>query len=371
MQAYTTIPTLAKWQSDSSVALAVRNSDTVLSRIDFLVSAFNGAPASAGRGIVCDLYFSIDYWLKYVKTNRNMEKRREPAMMALYKCVVDFLCGLFNCPLNALPRELDMMFGRELSEGGFRTDFGDDKAQYLERKELDNYKLWFKGGLAYQWTSQRGKSTRKPMSSASVHNAASFVTSAEDHAPNLNYGQFILTMGRDLYMARHTPGEEDKFNGFYHSSYVAGQAVMAAGSMLIESGRVRRIRSDSGHYRPVDTNMMSTLRALQMVGAPIHDVIIENFTGKKAVPAPEFWAANADWGKLKESSAKNEALRKKLHGIKKGILDTKRQKQSSQGKLKDPPYGGDDGDAEQNDIGHGDVKAPVDPPYGMGGDDAE
>ena len=309
------MPTLSKWQSDSSVAMATRKSDPVLSRIDFLVSAFHDAPMSAARGVACDLYYCIDYWLKYVKTNRNMNKGREPAMRALYACTVEFLCSAFHCSVNVLPRELDMMFGRELSELGFKFDFEHGKAEYLEGKEIEKYKIWFKGGRAYQFTRPPEKAARRLLDSSRLHNPEAFVR-REGQLPNADYGAFVLTMGRDFYMARHAPGEANQFNGFYHSSYVAGQTVMAAGSMLIRSGRIMRIRSDSGHYKPVDTNMLQVLRALRMVGMPIDDIVVEDFLGNGAVKAPAFWSANGDWNKLKDSRDKNLALRKDLQKYK-------------------------------------------------------
>ena len=89
---YNDIPTLEQWKRDSSVTLATRANDTVLVRIDELVNAVGRAPDDGARTyIVSDLFFTLDYWLKVYKTGRGMEKGREPAIMALYKCVVDEL----------------------------------------------------------------------------------------------------------------------------------------------------------------------------------------------------------------------------------------------------------------------------------------
>jgi hypothetical protein len=315
MPRYTRIPTLSAWQSDSNVLLAIRRTDTVLHRIDTLVSAFDEAPLHLMRGIACDMYFSIDYWLQHVKTNRNMDQRREPAMRELYLAVVDFLCGVFNCTVNLLPRELDLMFGRELSELGFKIDFEFGRAQYLQRKELENCKIWFKGGLAYQWGRHAEQRVRTLLNSANSHNPEAFVVK-EGQLPNPGYGAFILTMDRNLYMARHQPGENKAFNGFYHSSYLAGQAVMAAGSMLVEAGRIRRMRSDSGHYKPFDTNMLQVLQTLKMLGMPIHDIMVEDFRGRNAVKAPVFWVANGEWDKLKQRRDENLKERQGVHGYK-------------------------------------------------------
>lgn len=317
---YTRIPTFSAWQSDSSVPLAIRRSDVVLHRIDNLVWTFHEAPFHLMRGVACDLYFSIDYWLQHFKTNHQMDKRRAPAMNALYAAVVDFLCGAFNCRINTLPRELDLMFGRELSELGFRMDMEFGRAQYLQRKELDHCRIWFKHGLAYQLGSGTEGRTYKPLDSADLHNPDAFVAK-EGQLPNAGYGAFVLSMDRKLYMARHKPGENGAFNGFYHSSYLGGQSVMAAGSMLIQSGRIRRIRSDSGHYKPYDTNMVQVLLTLKMLNVPIHDIVVENFLGKGATKAPLFWNANGDWTKLTQRRDENLKERRKLFGHKQEVLN--------------------------------------------------
>jgi len=309
------IPTLAKWQSDSSVALTVRKSDPVLHRIDFLISAFHEAPLYLVRGIACDLYFSIDYWLAQYKSNSAMSKGRQPAMYALYKSVVDFLCATFNCTVNVLPRELDLMFGRELSELGFKFDFEHGKARYLQRKELDKHRIWFRDGRAYRWATPPAHAARIPVNSKEMHNPEAFVVKPGQR-PNADYAAFILTMDRRLYMGRHEPGTPNKFDGFYHSSYIAGQTVMAAGSMLIRDGRILRIRSDSGHYKPVDTNMLQLLQTLKMVGVPIHNIFVEDFLGGNAVRGPVFWVANGDWYKMTKHRDENLALRRNLHSYK-------------------------------------------------------
>lgn len=339
MAGYTSIPTLDRWRSDSSVVLAVRKADPILHRIDGLIAAYHEASASCANGIVCDLYFSIDYWLRSVKTNRNMAKGREPAMAALYRCVVNLLCGAFGCQVSTLPRELDLMFGRELSELGFRFDVEYKKARYLERKALEAYRIWFRAGKAYQFTTPPLKAGRQLLHSANLHNPDAFVR-AEGQAENAGYGAFILTLDRRFYMARHMPGEANKFNGFYHSSYVAGQTVMAAGSMLIEHGRVRRMRSDSGHYKPTDTNMLAALQALRMLGVAIQDVWVEDFKGLHPVLAPEFLKASGNWSKLSQNRDDNLKLRKELYRDKERVRNPRPAPMEALA-LVDTPYGDD------------------------------
>ncbi len=110
---YNTIPTQAQWLKDSSVRLAVRSHDPILKRIDTLLGYLESLRGQPNYPVVvCDLFFTLDYWLKIYRSNRHMDKGRAPAVQALYERVVKVLCETFNCPLNALPRELELMFGR-------------------------------------------------------------------------------------------------------------------------------------------------------------------------------------------------------------------------------------------------------------------
>ena len=82
--------------------------------------------------------------------------------------------------------------------------------------------------------------------------------------------------------------------------------------MLIKDGKILRIRSDSGHYKPLDTNILSVLRALQMLGYRIYGITIEDYLGKTAVGAEYFISLNADWRKLQDSHHANQQLSRDL-----------------------------------------------------------
>src|SRR5262249_54021016 len=96
---YMSIPLPDDWQRDSYVTLAIRNNDTTLRRIDNLIQQYahnegNSAAARFRRQcLACDLYFTLDYWLKSYRTNFQMASGRADTVEALYRCVVDRLCG--------------------------------------------------------------------------------------------------------------------------------------------------------------------------------------------------------------------------------------------------------------------------------------
>jgi hypothetical protein len=284
MPTYKTIPSLSKWQSDSSVALAVRAKDIVLARIDALLDHYLRTKDAAERLIfLSDLHLTIDYWLKSYRANKVMEKGRLPAVQALYERVAYTLCEAFKCTINGLPRELELMWGREMSALGVQVDVVHDQAEYITRAEAAKFRLFFKAGLAYQlpWFDSTAGLGPVLAESKHAHDTNAFVQPRDvpgfPRLPNAGYGFFVLTMGRDLYMAKHRPGGTAK--GFYHSSYVGGDPIVCSGSMKIERGVLKRIRFDSGHYKPQANNCRALLMALRMWAVPLDHVWFEDFNG--------------------------------------------------------------------------------------------
>lgn len=68
-----------------------------------------------------------------------------------------------------------------------------------------------------------------------------------------NFMMYVANFLGEIYIKGH---EE----GFHHSSFLAGSAVLAAGTILIRYGRIRIITAMSGHYRPTAENMQTFCR---------------------------------------------------------------------------------------------------------------
>jgi hypothetical protein len=293
---YKNPPSVEQWRNDSSVTFATRKNDVILTRIDSLMEALWKAPDAAAQLFVgCDLFFSLDYWLKIAKNNPKMEKERQPAIQALYEWVVGFLCRSFNVTVNVLPRELEYMFGREMGDHGSKLDQEWDCARYLTRAEAKKYRLWFKKGKAYQfpwWDKSKsfGADFGKMLTLAEsdrAHNPA-VISQAK-------FGGFAMSMGRDFYLARHHCGGIGQFTNHYHSSYLAGNAVMCAGTMLIEGGVIKCVRTDSGHYQPTDAHLLNVLQAFQMVQVPLSTLYVENYNGTMRSRGTDFLASQGNW----------------------------------------------------------------------------
>lgn len=61
-----------------------------------------------------------------------------------------------------------------------------------------------------------------------------------------------------------------KYRGkFHHSSFLQGGAVLSAGGIVVEHGRIMKLTADSGHYRPNFDNFMGTVQLLKDWGADL------------------------------------------------------------------------------------------------------
>lgn len=61
-----------------------------------------------------------------------------------------------------------------------------------------------------------------------------------------------------------------KYRGkFHHSSFLQGGAVLSAGGIVVEHGRIMKLTADSGHYRPNFDSFMSTVQMLKDWGADL------------------------------------------------------------------------------------------------------
>jgi hypothetical protein len=301
-KAYTATPTLAQWQKDSSIALVRRSDDTVLTRIDTLVDEYRKAADPYVKiQLKADLFFTLDYWLKDVKRNASMNKKREPAVYALYKFTAETLAKSLGTTINVLPEYLERHFGRRLSYHGEHLDVLAQCAIYLTRAEVDKYRLTFRNGKAYMfdWPGKGKEGAEKGSGGLlSLVLADSSTAASPVFRKSTNWGGFAMSMGRELYMARHhcrqNVGEE---GNFYHSSYLAGEPVLCAGTIKMKNGIIAEVCNDSGHYRPDARNFIGFLQTLQMHGVNVASVIVGDYSGALRAYGHHFLAAQGNWAR--------------------------------------------------------------------------
>ncbi len=290
MPTYTEMPALDKWKIDSRAAATAksfgdleRDKDIILKRLDALIEGYHSTSDGCAQAyMTTDLFFTIDYWLKLAsQKNSGVNSSREPAVMALYKFVIDSLCALFGgVTVNVLPRELEMTFGRELGYHGGHIDAMPGVATYLTRAEARKYKLFFKEGRAYQyqWNSRRWKDKKLQLAN-SKQVGWKYHSSIKSNMFDDGYAGFCCSMSRDLYMAHHKGGFDR--DNFFHSSYLGGDTVMCTGSMKIINGEITGIKNDSGHYRPTLDHIVNVLETLQMFGVDLKVIKVSWFDKSK------------------------------------------------------------------------------------------
>jgi hypothetical protein len=77
---------------------------------------------------------------------------------------------------------------------------------------------------------------------------------------------YVWDMHSRLYINRKLPGR------FHHSSFVAGGAVKAAGSIVVEDGVLKQLTTWSGHYRPRSSDIAMFLEWLEAKQVNMKDV---------------------------------------------------------------------------------------------------
>ncbi|MGA2721369.1 MAG: hypothetical protein ABSG79_03045 [Bryobacteraceae bacterium] len=280
--------------------------DIILNRNEELIDLHNGCIEEYLRlAYECDLFFTIDYWLKYYKSNSALyEGDQANVVQQLYLEIVNMLCTAFKVSVNVLPRELETMFGRELTGEGHKVDVEWGQGGYVKDKtELGKYRLRFKDGKVYQypwWEASPSNGALVLAESKRAQPTKSVHVGASTDKPN--WGYCVMTMNREIYMAQHAmperlPNGKLKL-GTYHSYYLQGQPTQFAGSMLIKNGAVEGVCPDSGHYKPTDNSTLALLWALQMFGVSLDGVAVFPWDAGATVMANDFVASKGDWNAL-------------------------------------------------------------------------
>ena len=326
---YTVVPTPARFQKDSSVTFAFRKDDPVLTNLDWLLEHYDKQRLRHDRlkcrVLLSHLFLSANSWVKgFSQKDPRMKKERYPAVIALFEAVVNELAGSDHFNLDAahfvpvavgqdakagpvwrsgnrasqVASRIREYFGQKLHADGYDTDVTHKMAKYFTECERQVYRLRFCGGRAYQypWWLPHHPTSMVPAESekAEAGIARREENSEDKYAASPGYGNFVMTLEREVFMAKHTVSN-DVYSSIFHSSYTAGGPVILAGSMLVKRGDIRAIRCDSGHYRPSRFNVVLGLQGLQMHGVNLRRVRLYDFKGGDAGTAYDFLRKGVKW----------------------------------------------------------------------------
>lgn len=86
----------------------------------------------------------------------------------------------------------------------------------------------------------------------------------QTHFSGRGWAIFVCSPSNKLYSGSHEAGKH------HHSSFLGGGAVIAAGELVVDDGKVRVVTAKSGHYRPSAANLRNFVNAMQGIpGASI------------------------------------------------------------------------------------------------------
>jgi hypothetical protein len=295
---YSSVPSANRFRSDSSVTFAVRRKDIILSHIDWLLSKLETTPEKRVV-ILCDLFMTCNFWIKaYHEHNPNIERQRYPVVLALFESIVGALAKTWGCSQTKVAQTIREIYGRDMHTHGFQVDYGQGRAKYFSPIEAAQYRLRFKGGLAYQyqwWDPKLSHRLTLADSSRCYTEVSRRGENGRMAVGSKDYCIFAMTLERVVYLGKADVGETDSHSGIFHSSFNGGGIVTMAGTIHIVHGRIKGIRADSGHYKPTEMNMALFLQALAMYGVPIENIALFSYDGESRGFALEFLKSRMSW----------------------------------------------------------------------------
>ncbi len=228
------------------------------------------------------MYFLADHWLK--NQHPGSHKDPYPQVHRLFREVADMMCLQLKCAVNTLPSVLEDYWGCLPTFEWFAVDRGiwgngrkvkpgsqPNVGKYLQRAELEKYRLIFKKGVAWQVPWWRPAPPYDLVRADSRPAACSFPPDSRNaREADPGFAGFVLSMDREFYVAHHYYGDDRK--GLYHSAYTRGNPVLCAGTIYMDEGVVRVVKNASGHYMPPVESLTNVLDALVMHGIAAHTV---------------------------------------------------------------------------------------------------
>lgn len=304
---YNKIPTPGQFQKDSSVTLAVRSKDRVLSHLDWLLGRYEHYQRprhfdyDRRRIILCELFLTANVWVKAFHAKKAwVEPQRYPAVLALFEAAVGELGTLLGCTRPMVAQQMEEIFGRDITAEGAKTDL-DLQAGTYTLSELAFYRIYFKGGLAYHYgiadfnAPGLGPIRRKLLNSTMFHTALARGDGQGNKAFTRDgWAPFVMTLEREFYMSKHWLHEDGKTN-IFHSAYARAGGVACAGTMEVKAGVIAGLRPDSGHYRPLEHNMRNVLLALSMYGVRTDRLALYSWKDEPLGTARNFVRSGLSW----------------------------------------------------------------------------
>lgn len=280
---YLSMPTKDEWKRDigfnQMFGFNKKSPFPAMERIgrlidDYATESRRGASADAGQLLQIQFHIlaACGFVQKYGTRPEKLGGTPTPLMIqAIYalKTYIESIIRPILDPTWTLGDFAVENFGRSVDA----HDQGRDQAmlaggilQWFDDAERARRKLAFRDGLAYRWTHVgTGKG-----------NLALYDTDAE--GDNLEDGGSLYAMDQQGHIYVHGANAP---RDLLHSSFLAGQAVLCAGTIRIEQGQIVWVSTKSGHYKPSVAQMLNLLERLRVYSVNLDKVTVlrENYQG--------------------------------------------------------------------------------------------
>ncbi len=314
VHAYTEMPSLEGWKKDSFVGTIFsprRADDRALVWIDQLVGALYRTQ-SGGESIylMAEVFFSTMWWLNNFKDNPKMDARRRPAILRLNLWAANQAAAFWGLAVGQVASRMKMFYGTGLSAHGIKTDITEG-ANYLEsRRREELYRVFLRRGLAYQPVRTGDNKFTERLLDSQGH--------MQDQREGLGYA---MSVSGGLF-AGDFGGPRSTIRLDYHSSFLAGEHVLCAGTLAARNGRITMVNNCSGHYQPVDSALAQVLRRLMFAGMDISKITVEfapkvvespdkkkTLVRRASVPGDKFLLANGNLSQVQALWEEKEGFR--------------------------------------------------------------
>jgi len=228
-----------------------------------------------------EIAFHIFLHIRYIahnlkkpdKLGGSLTEEQSQAIKGLYdllgKNLADFLSAKDRA---AFDQSVVEYFGRGVGQEGKAEDLpraeNDTMQYYKNAAERRKFKLSFRNGVAYQTELDGGSGTRK---------LVVYDTDARGDAIEHGGSLYVMDGKGHLYVSGK---EEEKL--LKHSSFLAGEPTLAAGTIRFAKGQLVWISGKSGHYKPTVAQMVTALERLAGYGVKLDKVIVYRENYKEA-----------------------------------------------------------------------------------------
>lgn len=258
MKAFQDMPTYKTWQSKSSAVFALRSSDRVLKQIDSLIKTYWQLP-DAQMEVAYQLYRATSYWMKNVGVKFKGTERRMDAIDNLHTYIRTTFATAFDVAEKDVDDLLPMVFGKPVHVAY------DDSEVFNESRTVEyiqddvkrrGLKLAFRKGLACKRTE---------------NGLELYDTKDEEGKDGPGEAIFVMDRFGRIYAGSYSRGE------FHHSSFLAANWTLAAGTMKVTRGQVETVAPDSGHYQPGPQQMLNLVERLKTYGVSLRKLTVNLF----------------------------------------------------------------------------------------------